>query len=284
MARKAKAKSKSAYRTKTRRTGRAAIAIALAKRFGKILALLVFVGWLGAWFFLGDADTKTAEWTRQSVLNTTADAGFRVENILVEGRVNTDVDVLKGLINIEKGDPLFSFHPVEAKNLIERISWVRSVRVERRWPDTVYIGLSERRPLALWQHDKKLKLIDEDGAVITDYNLARFEDLIMVTGAEAWKHAPELLALLDAEPEVRSRVESATWIGNRRWDVKMKSGTIVKLPEEDTGFALKRLAVAQAEDGLLDMGTTRIDVREIDRIVVRNGPGKVHEYKAGFRL
>lgn len=261
-----------------------AVVVSWLKQFGKVTAILIFIGWLGAWFFLSDADTRSVEWTKEAALGTTVDMGFKIENILVEGRVNTDVDVLKGLLNAEKGDPLFAFNPREARDLVERIAWIRSARVERRWPDTVYVELEERRPLALWQKDKKLKLIDERGDVITDYNLARFEDLIVVVGDRAWAQAPVFLAVLAAEPEIEKRVESASWIGNRRWDLKLKEGTVVKLPENDTDFALRRLAMAHAEDNLLDLDVKAIDLREPEKIVIRSAPGEAQEYKAGLKL
>ncbi len=266
-----------------RRKGKMVVVQAWLRRFGMGLGVMVFVGWLGAWFFLSDADIKTADWTKQSTLSLSADMGFSVRNILVEGRVNSDPDVLKAIINIEKGDPLFSFNPKEAQQLIEKITWVKAAHIERRLPDTIYIGLEERRPLALWQKDKKLRLIDSEGEVLTDHNLKRFKDLIIIVGTRAPEHAPELISLLKVESELAKRVQSASRVGNRRWDLKLEDGTAVKLPEDDIGFALRRLAVAQEEDGLLDKDIVSVDLRKTDRIVVRTRPGKVQEYKAGLK-
>ncbi len=283
-ARKIKAKKGTRRSTlRKRRTGKLVIATAWLRRFGMGAGALVFVLWAGAWFFLSDADTKTADWTWQKTMDVTADMGFAVRDILVEGRVYSDPDVLRALINIEKGDPLFSFDPEEARTLIEKIAWVKTAHVERRLPDTIYIGLVEREPLALWQKDKKLRLIDEEGEVLTDRNLKRFKALVIVAGRDAPEHAPALIATLAAEPALAKRVESASRIGARRWDLKLNDGTIVKLPEEDIGFALRRLAVAQEEDELLDKDIVSVDLRETDRIIVRTRPGAVQEYKAGLK-
>jgi len=266
-----------------RRTGKKALALLWLRRFGLSLGALVFLGWAGSWFFLSEADTKTAAWARQKSLDVTADMGFTVKNILVEGRVNSDADVLLAIINVEKGDPLFSFDPDEARKLIERITWVKTAHVERRLPDTIYIVLEERKPLALWQRDKKLTLIDEDGEVLTDHNLKRFKDLVIIAGRNAPRHAPELLELLAVEPTLYNRVESASRVGGRRWDLKLDGGIAVKLPEDDIGFALRRLAMGQ-EDGLLDKDIVSVDLREPDRMIVRTRPGKVQEYKAGLKV
>lgn len=256
--------------------------IMAARRFGVAGGALVFVLWLGAWFVLSGAATRSGQWLVAQSYDISARAGFAVKDILVEGRVYTDPDVLRGLINIQGGDPLFSFHPESAREQIEKISWVRRVQIERRWPDTLYIGLTERVPLALWQYDGRVRVIDAEGVVLTDNNLERFKDLPIAVGGDAPAHIAGLLDMIAAEPLIAQRLEAATWVGDRRWDLKLKNGIKIKLPEDDVGFALRRLALAQEEDGLLDKDLTVINARERDRLTVRTRPGAVQTYRAGM--
>ena len=235
-----------------------------------------------AWFWLSDMPQKLTHMAQTRLQQFAAVQGFAVQSILVEGRENTDPDVLRALVNIERGDSIFAFDPMEVKELIERISWVREAHVERRLPDTVYIGLVERKPLALWQNKGKIRLIDVDGVTLADSKLEKFAGLVILVGEDAPKHAPELLRLLHVEPVLKDRVEAATWVGERRWDLKTKNGISVKMPEGDLGLALHRLAKAQEEDGLLDKDIESVDLREPDRITIRTRPGAVKEYKAGF--
>lgn len=266
-----------------RRKGKLAVIVPWLKRFGMSLAVIVLVGWLGAWFFMSDADIKTRDWIEGKTLQATANMGFAVDDILVEGRENADIGVLKAIINVKKGDPLFAFNPTDAKVLVERVAWVDHAHIERRFPDTIYIELTERQPAALWQKNKKLSVLDQKGEVITSDGISKFKNLIIVLGEKAPEHSPALLGDLRAEPILLERVKSASWIGNRRWDLKLKSGASVKLPEEDMGLALRRLAEAQEQDGILDKDVSAIDLRERGRIVVRTRPGAVQEYKASIK-
>lgn len=266
-----------------RKKNRDTVFKARLKRYGLRAAVLVFALWVGTWLYLSDSFTKAGHWTKQQMIVASAEAGFSVENILVEGRAYTDLEVLKAIINVQKGDPLFAFNPGEAQALVERISWVRAAHVERRLPDTIYIGLEERKPLALYQSNKKLTLIDEQGAQITTDRIKRFKDLVIVMGEGAPEEAPTLLSNLVAEPVLFEKARNAKWIDQRRWDLTLEPDIEVKLPEDDLGLALRRLATAQAEDGLLDKDITSIDLRERDRIVVRTRPGAVQEYKAGLK-
>ena len=253
------------------------------RRFGVTLGMLVAVAWVGSWLYLSGSFTRAGNWVDGKVLEATASAGFTAENILLEGREYTDADVLKALINVQKGDPLFSFNPDEAQKLVEQIQWVESAHVERRLPDTIYIGLQERQPLALYQKDKKLSLIDYKGDVITRHGLERFKNLVVVMGKGAPERAYDLLESLAAESYIYDQTSNVAYIDERRWDIILKGGMRIKLPADDFGLALRKLGQAQVEDGLLDKDLTGIDMRDPERIVVRTRPGAVQEYKASYK-
>lgn len=238
--------------------------------------------WVGAWLSVSGGLDRMRHSAQNKTYALLADAGFRVDNILVEGRYETDPDVLRAIINLERGDPIFAFDPAETREMIERLSWVREAHIERRLPDTVYIGLVERKPVALWQHKNKLRVIDTEGITLTDKLSANHRTLPIVVGEYANEQAHNLLVMLAAEPDVENLVEAATWVGDRRWDLTLKNDITVRLPEMDIGLALSRLAKAQAQDKILDKDVSVIDLRETDRITVRTRPGAVQEYKASF--
>lgn len=270
-------------RRKTRGRGKVpawqARALFLARRFGAALGVLVFVLWLGAWIFLSDTPGKLLSWGRAKILEQTAAAGFVVKDILVEGRKNTDSALLLAVLNIAEGDPLFALDPRSARAQIEKIVWVRAARVERRLPGTIYIGLTERRPFALWKNEGKWILLDEEGRAITVEEPGHFVGLITLSGDEAPVHAPDFIALLRAEPVLFDHVHEAARIAGRRWDVTLKNGVQVKLPEEDIGVALRRLVKAQEADGLWDKDIESLDLRNPERIVIRTKPGGLRDYK-----
>ncbi len=215
-------------------------------------------------------------------MSFTAANGFVVENILVEGRSYTDPDAIMAILNIKKGDPVFSFEPQPAQDMLNKLSWVKEARVQRRLPDTIYVGLVERKPMALWQYKGKVKVIDEEGETLTSDKLARFKDLLIVTGEDAPGRAYLLIEALDFEPDIQQRSESAMLVSGRRWDLTLTGGIKVRLPEEEIGFALRRLASAHEESALLDKDIKSIDLREAERIIVQTRPGAVQDYRATF--
>ncbi len=227
---------------------------------------------------MSGAHSRTFAYVDNALNRAMAGWGFAVKNIMVDGRQHTDVDTLKAMIGMEKGDPIFAFDPAAAKTNIEKLSWVKKAHVERRLPDTLYIRIEERKPLALWQRHGKLALIDADGVVLTDRDLAPWRNLLIVVGDDAPGRTAELLSMLQAEPTILERTEAATLVSGRRWDLKLKSGAEIKLPEFELGLALRKLAVNHEEEALLDKDVLSIDVREEGRITVRTKPGAAQDY------
>lgn len=238
-----------------------------------------------SWFILSGAAQRSIDAAQNYIITQSAAYGFTLQNILVEGRQYTDTKSLMAQINIKQGDPLLRFDPTAAQDKIENLSWVRTADIQRRFPNTIYIYITERTPMALWQkHKNDICLIDADGVVLTRENLAHFRDFIIISGKNAPEAAPALLSLLDLEPEIRQYVDAAQYISIRRWNLVLKSGAVVKLPANDIGGALRRIVKIQDKENILEKKVKIIDVRDPDRISVRTHPGDIQNYKAGVKL
>lgn len=264
-----------------RRKGMLALILPWLKRFGLWLAILITVIWLGAWIILSGAGSKAIDWAKQQIITATANAGFVVEDLLLEGRTHADAAFIKALLNVQAGDPLFGVSPKDARQLLEETEWIARARVERRLPGTLYIQLTERIPTALWQEADKLHLVDENGNQIKTDRLERFAELIMISGKGAPQQVGALLSHLSAEKNIQSRARSAQRISDRRWDIRLDNGLILHLPEDkNIGYAITRAAKAQAEEGLFDIPNLEsVDFRFDDKIVLKTKPGSVQDYK-----
>ena len=156
--------------------------------------------------------------------------------------------------------------------------WVKDARVSRRLPDTLVIDIVERKPAAIWQDKDKLSLIDPDGVVLDRVPISAMPDLPLLIGPGANAHSRNLAALLKDAPTLGPQLESATWVGRRRWDLNFQSGETVALPEgqADAKAALAKFAKLDKSAGLLGRGIVRIDLRIPGKMVVRlpRAPGE----------
>lgn len=200
-------------------------------------------------------------------------AGLSVQEIFVEGRVETPAADVLAVLELSRGAPIVLFDPQAARAALEALPWIKRATIERRLPDTVYVRLEERRSLALWQRHGRLALLGDDGREITGTDIERFAQLPMVVGDDAPQHAASLLALLRTEPELQRRVVAAVRVGDRRWNLRIDAGadrTIeVQLPEINAAAAWARLSEAVHASNLFDKNVTNVDLRLPDRLVVR---------------
>lgn len=203
----------------------------------------------------------------------TADAGLKVGDLLVEGRQRTRRSRILEALRVRRDTPILTIDPRAARERLKALPWVRDATVERRLPDVVYIRLVERRPLALWQHGGRLAVIDRTGSVVPQADPRHFATLPLVVGPDAPQHAAELIAVLDGQPDLKSEVLAAVRVGGRRWNIRLKGGIDVRLPEGDLAGAWEQLARIEREHGVLERDVVVIDLRLPDRLVVRTAPG-----------
>lgn len=202
-------------------------------------------------------------------LVASAKLGLSVRDVFVEGRAETAPADILAAIGIRHGAPILAFDPRRAKSELEALAWIGRADVERRLPDTIYIRVVERAPLALWQNHGRMALIDREGVEIRGVDVRRFAHLPQVVGPDAPIHAAQLVALLETEPDIARRVTAAIRVGGRRWNLKLDNGIDVRLPEINAGAAWVRLAELVRKDGLLERDVTVVDLRLPDRLILR---------------
>ncbi len=95
------------------------------------------------------------------------------------------------------------------------------------------------------------------------------------SGCRSWSaaarrcRAKEFLALLDRYPEIRDIVRASVLVGERRWNLRLKNGIDVRLPETEVAAALETLVALDREKKLFTRDIVAIDLRLADRVTVR---------------
>ena len=225
-------------------------------------------GWL-AW--QQGIPQRLADDAMRSVIRGSSHLGFAVRDVFVVGRESTPKGALLDALAVKRGSAILAVDLEAARNRLQALPWVREASVRRVLPDTIVVEIVERRPLALWQYQKKFALIDEEGQVIIRDDVGPFNKLMVVVGEDAPANATALVRMLASEPDMMSRVKAAVRVGGRRWNVHLADGIDIKLPEQDPGHAWRRLAEYQRAHGVLDKDVRVLDLRFPDRLVIQPG-------------
>jgi len=238
-------------------------------KVGVISAVAFSLGATGWWSVRAGHVAHYTELAHDEAIRISANLGLRVDEVLVVGRQETAGPELLAALGIGRGSPIIGFDVAAARERIEALPWVRDASVERLLPDTVLLSVEERKPLALWQNKGAFALIDYEGVVITREDLGRFSNMLTVVGEDAPQHAANLLEMLGAEPELMQLVVAAVRVGGRRWNIRMRDGIDVRLPEQGAATAWARLADYERTNSVLTRDVNVVDLRVPDRLIVR---------------
>jgi cell division protein FtsQ len=75
--------------------------------------------------------------------------------------------------------------------------------------------------------------------------------------------------LLGKYPQVRATTKAAVFVGERRWNLRLKDGLDIRLPENDVADALAALSKLDKEERLFSRDIVAIDMRLPDRLTVQ---------------
>lgn len=198
-------------------------------------------------------------------------AGFQSANVSIEGAGRLGrADILR-IAGITESSTLFLTDADATRTRLLRNAWIAEATVAKLYPDRLEITIVEKKPFAVWQSRGNFFVIAKDGTVIDQLARERVRDAGMpiVVGEGAERRAQDFLAVLDRFPAVRGETVAAVLIAERRWNLRLKNGTDVRLPEEDADVALMRLVALDRDKHILSRDVSMIDMRLPDRVVVR---------------
>jgi cell division protein FtsQ len=196
-------------------------------------------------------------------------AGFPIATVAVSGEKHLSRQEILAAAGVTRRASLLFFDVADARVRLLTNPWIAEATVQKLLPDRLVISISERAAFALWQKAGRVGVIAADGTVLEPSVLPRYAGLPFVVGTGAETRAREFLALLDARPALRADVRASVLVAERRWNLRLKNGVDVRLPEFDVEQALDRLVALERDDKLSERDITVIDLRLADRVTVR---------------
>jgi cell division protein FtsQ len=203
---------------------------------------------------------------RNAVANA---AGFRITGVAINGRKQLSQDEVLAIGGVNGRSSLLFLDAATLRDKLKANPWIADATILKLYPGRLQIDIVERAAFALWQRDGQLSVISEDGAVLEPFMPRRFVTLPLVVGKGADLKARDFIALLDRYPQVRAATKAAIFVGERRWNLRLKDGLDIRLPENDVGNALALLSKLDQEDRLFSRDIVAVDMRLPDRLTVQ---------------
>ncbi|WP_429023596.1 cell division protein FtsQ/DivIB [Bradyrhizobium sp. I1.14.4] len=241
----------------------------LPRRIGLVATLAILFGSLGFGIVRGghaEEFTTALSDTRNALANA---AGFRITTVGINGRKQLSQDEVLAIGGVNGRSSLLFLDADTVRAKLKANPWIADATILKLYPGRLQIDIVERTAFALWQQNGRLSVIASDGAVLEPYVSRRFLNLPLVVGKGADTRAQDFLALLDRYPQVRSVTKAAIFVGERRWNLRLKDGLDVRLPENDVGNALAALSRLDKDEKLFSRDIVAVDMRLPDRLIVQ---------------
>jgi cell division protein FtsQ len=200
-------------------------------------------------------------------------AGFRIISIALSGNQQISREEVLAVAGITGNTSLVFLNVEDARERLKRNPWIADATVLKLYPGTLEISIRERAAFALWQKDRRLSVIADDGTVLEPYVAPGLIQLPLVVGSGAQLKAREFLSLLDQHPGLRDRMRAAIMVGERRWNLRLNNGIDVLLPEVGVAEAIQQLMKLDVDKNLTSRDIVAIDLRLPDRVMVRLSDG-----------
>ena len=134
----------------------------------------------------------------------------------------------------------------------------------------LHIKVDEKTPSLLMKKENGFNVLSEHGDYIRSlHSRENFSDLPVITGEGAENAAAQATAIFKAIYGNLDQVRGLVFVGQRRWNIVMKSGQVVMLPENDALQAIQKIIILDKTEQILSRQIAVFDFRLPSRITLR---------------
>jgi len=250
--------------------------IQLPRFTGAAASVLIVGASVGYGAVKGGHIPMIVDWLRDVRDAAANEAGFRISSVSLSGEKHLSLAEISAAAGVTERASLLFLDVDDSRARLKAVPWIAEATVRKLFPDRLAITITEREPFALWQMEGRVSVISADGTVLALLRDPAFASLPLVVGRAAAPRARDFLAALDRYPQIRDQVRASILVAERRWNLRLKNGLEVRLPEADVDHALDMLANLDRDKRLLSRDITLVDLRLPDRVTVRLSDEAAH--------
>lgn len=179
-----------------------------------------------------------------------------------------DKSAIAAVIGIPANTPTYKIKLDDILTRVMTIPDIDGASVRRTANGNIKIRVNLRTVVAYWMDGERFYPLAADGAIINRPIDARPADAIVFRGTIP----SELITITDAlknAPTITPYVDYLEWTGGRRWNIMMRNGMVVMLPEQNIMTALNTFGDMEARTNILNRDIRVLDLRDSERTFVK---------------
>jgi cell division protein FtsQ len=236
---------------------------------GIAASIVLLASAIGYGVVAGNHLSALIDWAKDTRDATANSLGFRIVAVSLSGEKEVSREEILTTAGVTGRASLLFLDADAARARLMENPWIADATVLKLYPDRLQITITERQPFALWQKNGHVNVIAADGTVLEPFVERRYLNLPFVVGKGAERQAEDFIEVLDRYPGIAGQVRASILVAERRWDLLLKNGIDIELPETNEAAALDRLVALDRDKKLLSRDISIVDLRLPDRVTVR---------------
>jgi len=251
--------------------------------FGMPLIILL----LPVFIFLKDQNNKNLveEIVLDFYRNIIERPEFMLSALSIQGSSDSLNAEIREILGLNFPISSFDLDLADLRNRVLSLPPVETAEVRLEGGSILHVKVKEKVPALLLKDDTGIHVLNKNGDYIrpllsTEYG----SKLPVITGEGAQKAAAEAFILFSALYDKLDEVRGLVLVGGRRWNIVLKSGQVIMLPEKKPEQAVQKILILDKAEKILSRDIAVFDFRLPYRITLRfpeNKDGQINSKVIG---
>ena len=210
---------------------------------------------------------------------------FMLSALSIQGSSDSLNAEIREILGLNFPISSFDLDLEDLRNRVLSLPPVETAEVRLEGGSILHVKVKEKVPALLLKDDTGIHVLNKNGDYIrpllsTEYG----SKLPVITGEGAQKAAAEAFILFSALYDKLDEVRGLVLVGGRRWNIVLKSGQVIMLPEKKSEQAVQKILILDKAEKILSRDIAVFDFRLPYRITLRfpeNKDGQINSKVIG---
>ena len=210
---------------------------------------------------------------------------FMLSALSIQGSSDSLNAEIREILGLNFPISSFDLDLADLRNRVLSLPPVETAEVRLEGGSILHVKVKEKVPALLLKDDTGIHVLNKNGDYIrpllsTEYG----SKLPVITGEGAQKAAAEAFILFSALYDKLDEVRGLVLVGGRRWNIVLKSGQVIMLPEKKSEQAVQKILILDKAEKILSRDIAVFDFRLPYRITLRfpeNKEGQINSKVIG---
>ena len=210
---------------------------------------------------------------------------FMLSALSIQGSSDSLNAEIREILGLNFPISSFDLDLADLRNRVLSLPPVETAEVHLEGGSILHVKVKEKVPALLLKDDTGIHVLNKNGDYIrpllsTEYG----PKLPVITGEGAQKAAAEAFILFSALYDKLDEVRGLVLVGGRRWNIVLKSGQVIMLPEKKSEQAVQKILILDKAEKILSRDIAVFDFRLPYRITLRfpeNKDGQINSKVIG---